>query len=42
MDIGLASFPKTIMSNLSLGYLVVINYDKAIATFLAGVILSSP
>ncbi|CAI8162883.1 MAG: Uncharacterised protein [Crocinitomicaceae bacterium] len=39
---GQASLPKTNMSMLSFGYLVFINSDKAIATFFAGVILSSP
>ena len=34
----LASFPNVNISRVSLGYLVVINSDKAIATFFAGVI----
>ena len=37
-----ASLPKTTMSSVSFGYFVCINSLSAMATFLAGVILSSP
>jgi hypothetical protein len=42
MEIAQASFPKTKISRVSFGYLVVISSASAMATFLAGVILSSP
>ncbi|MCY1524648.1 hypothetical protein D9M68_595910 [compost metagenome] len=42
MVIGQASFPKTTMSKVSLGYFVLINSASAMAVFFAGVIRSSP
>ena len=39
---GQASLPNTKISSVSFGYRVVINSAKAMATFLAGVIRSSP